>query len=302
MALELPLPRERFEVALDDGARIRVRCHGNPGGVRLFLSHGNGFAINAYLPFWQLFLDRYDVILFDFRNHGENDPVSPANHTYEQLARDLERVFQAVTARLGARPSAGLFHSMSARGAMKHALATGFRWNALVLFDPPNVPPPLHPCHTDMEAFEMRLVTFAKGRRRHFDSPGELAADFAASRMGRGWVAGAHELMARAVLRRSAAGGYDLVCDPANEAGIDAEAMTLDLWPRAADFGGPVKLVGADPALEGTPPTGRANRALATDGGYDYDFVAGTGHMLQIEKPNECARLTLAFLHKCGLG
>jgi pimeloyl-ACP methyl ester carboxylesterase len=72
----------------------------------------------------------------------------------------------------------------------------------------------------------------------------------------------------------------------------------LNLWPKASAFGGPVKLIGADPNLKGNPPTGIANQALGTEGGYDYDFVAGTGHLLQIEKPQECVDLTLEFLKK----
>ena len=114
--------------------------------------------------------------------------------------------------------------------------------------------------------------------------------------------AGAHELMARSVLRKSPDGdGYELVCDPENEATIYAQAMTLNLWPRASEFGGPVKLIGCDPNMKGTPATGPANQALGIEGGYDYSFVEGTGHLLQIEKPQECIRLTLEFLAGCGL-
>ena len=43
------------------------------------------------------------------------------------------------------------------------------------------------------------------------------------------------------------------------------------------------------------------NRALGVENGYDYAFVPGTGHMLQIEKPTECARLVEEFLARCGL-
>ena len=50
------------------------------------------------------------------------------------------------------------------------------------------------------------------------------------------------------------------------------------------------------------PATGPANQALGIEGGYDYSFVEGTGHLLQIEKPQECIRLTLEFLAGCGLG
>ena len=40
--------------------------------------------------------------------------------------------------------------------------------------------------------------------------------------------------MARSVLRKSPDGdGYELVCDPENEAAIYHQALTLNLWPPA---------------------------------------------------------------------
>ena len=53
-----------------DGALIMLRRHGNAAGPRLVLSHGNGLAADLYYPFWSLFTDRYDIILYDFRSHG----------------------------------------------------------------------------------------------------------------------------------------------------------------------------------------------------------------------------------------
>jgi len=302
MAFELPVPRMTFDVALEDGAKIRMRRHGNPDGVRLFLTHGNGFAADAYFPYWQHLLARFDLLVFDFRNHGQNVPVAPPHHTYEQLTRDLERVIQEVTTRLGPKPAAGVFHSMSGRTAMKHALEIGWRWDALVLFDPPNVPPPNHPVYAAMAAFEERLTQWARQRRRRFATIRDLAEEYRQSRATARWVEGAHELMARSVLRKSGdADGYELVCDPENEATIYAQALSLNLWPQAAEFGGPVKLIGCDPNMKGAPATGPANQALGIEGGYDYDFVEGTGHLLQIEKPQECVNLTLEFLARYGL-
>jgi len=290
-----------FDIALEDGAKIRMRRHGNPDGVRLLLSHGNGFAADAYYPYWQHFLQRFDLLVFDFRNHGQNMPVVPSHHTYEQLNRDLDRVLQDVEYRLGGRPTAGLFHSMSARTAMKHAIENGWRWDALILFDPPNVPPPGHPAYATMAASEKRLIEWARQRRRYFAAVEELAGEYRQSRATVRWVEGAHELMARSVLHKRADGeGYELVCDPDNEAAIYAQAMTLNLWPNARQFGGPVKLIGCDPSMKGAA-TGLANQALGQEGGFDYSFVKGTGHLLQIEKPQECVRLTLEFLARCGL-
>jgi pimeloyl-ACP methyl ester carboxylesterase len=302
MNFEIPAPNLTFDVALDDGARIRMRRQGNPDGVRLLVTHGNGFAIDAYFPYWQYLLAKFDLLVFDFRNHGQNVPVVPAHHTYEQLSRDLERVLQDVKSRLGEKPTAGLFHSMSARTAMKHAIETGWRWDALVLFDPPNVPPPGHPLYPAMEIFENKLTEWARNRRWRFASIDELADEYLQSRATRNWVPGAHELMARSVLRNSPDGdGYELVCAPENEATIYAQALTLNLWPRTSEFGGPVKLIGCDPNLKAGPATGPANQALGIEGGYDYSFVEATGHLLQIEKPLECVRLTLEFLAQCGL-
>jgi hypothetical protein len=116
------------------------------------------------------------------------------------------------------------------------------------------------------------------------------------------WVKDAHEMMARSVLRKSPVGdGYELVCDPENEATIYAQALTLNLWPQVRAFGGPIALIGCDPNVKGAPATGAANQALAIEGGYNYSFVEGTGHLLQIEKPQECIHLTLNFLAQCGL-
>jgi pimeloyl-ACP methyl ester carboxylesterase len=249
---ELPAPNMTFDVALEDGTKILVRRHGRADGARLFLSHGNGFAADAYFPYWQYLLAKFDLIVFDFRNHGQNVPVVPPHHHYEQLTCDLERVIDAVKLKLGERRTAGLFHSMSARTAMKHAIEIGWRWDALVLFDPPNVPPPAHPLYPTMAAFEKSLVDWALRRRRSFAVVDELVQEYLQLRAAARWVSGEHELMARSVLRKSPDGnGYELVCDPENEAGIYAQAMALNLWPRASEFGGPVKLIGCDPKMKG---------------------------------------------------
>jgi len=118
-----------------------------------------------------------------------------------------------------------------------------------------------HPLYESMEVFENKLTEWAKGRRRRFASIDELTEEYRQSRATRNWVAGEHELMARSVLRKSPDGdGYELTCAPENEAAIYAQALILDLWPKASEFGGPVKLVGCDPNFKGAPATGRPTR------------------------------------------
>jgi pimeloyl-ACP methyl ester carboxylesterase len=105
--------------------------------------------------------------------------------------------------------------------------------------------------------------------------------------------------MARAVLRRQAgSNGWVLTCPRELEASIYLQAMTLSLWPPATAYGGPVKLIAADPDARGAPGPAFANRALAEEGGYDYEAVAGTGHLLQVQEPEECRRAMLRFLER----
>jgi pimeloyl-ACP methyl ester carboxylesterase len=290
---------------MGDGATIRVRRYARAGAVRLFLSNGNGFAIDGYAAFWEPLRERFELIAFDVRNHGRN-PVATSGrdgHTYAQMTLDLERVVREVTARFGPRASVGVFHSMSARTAMKHAIEIGFPWKALILFDPPNVPPPGHRSHEAMDVFERRLADWALSRPDRFADPSELARQYAQTRAHSTWVPGAHEQMARAVLRPSpdGAGDWTLACPRELEASIYLQAMTLNLWPPPAAYGGPVKLIAADPEARGAPAPAFANRALAEDLGYVYEAIPDTGHLLQIQKPEACRRAMLTFLAELGV-
>ncbi len=303
MTPEVPEPRDVFDLAMDDGAVLHMRRYGDADArIRMFLSHGNGFAVDGYAPFWEPLADDFELIVFDFRNHGQNPRAGGDGHNYAQFARDLERIYLGVGERLGAKTSVGVFHSMSGRAAMKHAVEIGWRWDALVLFDPPNVPPADHWHHATMCAFERRLVDWAMNRPIRFGDPAELGRDYAENRGHGRWVEGAHELMARAVPRQDEADGdWSLVCQRELEASIYLEAMTLDLWPRYEAYGGPVKLVGADPDMKGVPPTALANQALHNEFGYAYEAIPGTGHMLQIEKPAACIAALTNFLEENGI-
>ena len=57
----------------------------------------------------------------------------------------------------------------------------------------------------------------------------------------------------------------------------------------------------ADPQAPGAPGPAFANRALAEEGGYAYEAVPGTGHLLQVQKPEECRRAMLSFLDAVGV-
>jgi pimeloyl-ACP methyl ester carboxylesterase len=297
MTFSIPDPHHILDLEMADGAAIRVRRHGNPNGTRLYLCHGNGFAIDAYFPFWGRLLDRFDLIVFDARNHGWNPFHGKAHHDYAHIAADLGEIRSAADDAFGTKPAIGAFHSMSARAALKTVLDGICRWDALLLFDPPMIPTdPAHPLYRFCLDFEGVLSRWAMKRPVEFDAPEELAKIFASSNVMSRLVPGAADLLARSILRRSEDGKWRLACPPELEASIYEQNMPLSIWPRAEDLDIPVLFAGADPAEDEMSPPAKANRALHDENGLDYVCVAGTTHMMQMEKPEACEQVLLDFL------
>jgi pimeloyl-ACP methyl ester carboxylesterase len=299
----VPPPAATIDVAMEDGAIIRVRRHGRAGALRLVLSHGNGFAIDAYYPFWGPLCDRFELAVFDFRNYGQNPFHGPARHGYPQFIRDLPFVRDGIVAAWGERPTVGVFHSMSARANMKRAVVDGWLWDAMVAYDPPMLPLADHRLYEAGVEEERKLAGWAAKRPDRFADPGELAQHFRRARGLRRWVPGAAELVARSVLRADPAhGGWTLCCPGALEAGVYMANLDLELWPAFSAFARPFKLIGCDPTLPDAQSTGIQCHTLAVEQGYGdaYVHVPDTAHFLQIERPEACRRLLLAFLAECG--
>jgi pimeloyl-ACP methyl ester carboxylesterase len=294
----MSLASNHFTIPMDDGALVACRHFARPGKTRLAITHGNGFAVDGYRVFWEPLLDQFDVVLFDMRNHGRSQRTGADGHNYLQLARDMSSIRRGIDSALGSAPTVAVCHSMSSRAAMKNAVEMEWVWDGLVLFDPPNVPPRDHALFESMRVFESKLVEFAMNRPDYFASVDELIALFSDGRGQRNWVAEARHDMAHAILCARTSGGYELTCQRELEASIYLAALTLNLWPHASLYRGPVVMIGADPTWKGAPPTGAANQALAREGHYDYEFVEETGHLLQIEKPQQCRDALMRFLHK----
>jgi len=299
--LTVPPPHSVFDAVMDDGAVIRLRRHGNPAGPRAILSHGNGLAINGYFPYWRLLLAEFDVVVFDFRNSGEN-PVHDGAHSYERFLIDLTTIYDAIDREFGQKPQLGIFHSMSSRANLKYALDGNRRLDGLVVFDPPMVPAEDHPLYERLLGEETILWRWAQSRSDSFADPAEQAAQFKKSRMLSKWVDGAYELMAQSILRHDAsANTWNLVCSGAREADIYKQNAGLNIWPQADEFPMPMLVIASDPDSKIPSSPAYACRALRDECGWVYECVEGTGHFLQIQEPEQCAAITRRFADEIGL-
>lgn len=301
MESPVPAPRKVVDLTMADGATIRVRQHGDPNGGRIVMSHGNGMAMDFYYPFWGPLTDRYEIILYDFRNHGWNPVHNPTAHGFPVFVWDNERIFDGIREAFGDKPMLGAFHSMSAITGILQTLRFGVRWDALVLFDPPLTPPNGHPL--EVQALENHFMMADRAARR----PERYAAyeDFIrvlkrAPQFSR-LVEGAHELFAYATLRPDeAAGDVVLRCPRECEAHVFRTNTDSTIAAHMKDFPVPLAFVCGDPALAEAEAPSVSSRALAADWNVDYRFVPETTHFLQTEAPERTAREMTAFFQAHG--
>jgi len=298
--LIVPKPNATLDLAMSDGATLRVRRHGNADGPRLVLSHGNGFAIDGYYPFWRLFLREFDVILYDQRNHGRNPPHQASGHTQAQMAEDMETVLRAVAQRFDERRTAGVFHSLSSMVSLVHFMRYGMRFDALVLFDPPLAPPEGHPLHALARNDELALHAWALRRRSRFGHPSELAEHFKRAQSLRRWLPGAAELMARSVTKPSPEGGCELVCPPAFEADIYLQNSNAPSWQALPRIAPDILVVSSDYNRPDADAPGKVCAAVAGEFGIKVVPIPDTGHLLQIERPLEAAQAVRDYLRIRG--
>ena len=295
-ALHVPEPHEVIEVLTDDGSRIAVRRHGAPDGPRMVLSHGNGLAADLYYPFWSLLEDHFDLVIYDFRNHGWNPSGDLRKHNVHQFVNDNQCVFELIDRRFGSKPKIGVFHSLSALTALLQSLR-GEDFSALVLFDPPLCSPGI-----SIEDHDAALIFAGKvirQRASRFESREQFVELLSYSRTYGRMDLAMRNLIAMTTLRRTSTGsGFELRCPPPYE----AQAVEhISAWAVMVDFGAiscPTKIIGADPTLSHSfLPTFDLSEITDTD----YDFIPDASHFLQLEQPKQCVDMMLNFLVSNGV-
>ena len=266
------------------------------------MSHANGFAVDLYYPFWSLLTDDFDVFVHDLRNHGWNTVGDRKAHNVPAFISDQNRILEAIDLRYGEKPNIGIFHSLTTLVALLSATvptlfpqscrSRGF--SALILFDPPLRKPGINRIEFDEVSRHMAHMTRQRGHQ--FKTRNDFSNLLHCLPTYTRVVPGVLELMAEATLRKSANGeGYELRCPRDYEAqviectGSYSMLVDFDVLPC------PTKVVGADPTL---PYSYLPSYALDDIMTVDYDFIPETTHMLQLEKPEECAAAIREFIER----
>ncbi|MYH14661.1 MAG: alpha/beta hydrolase [Gammaproteobacteria bacterium] len=295
----IPAPLAVVDAEMADGTLIVLRRHGNPAGPRVVLSHANGLAADAYYPFWSLLTDRFDVVVFDFRNHGWNAVGALDGHTIATFVDDMTQVARAIELHFGPKPAIGVFHSLSGQTAVLEACSGAGSFAALVLFDPFICPPGCHQGHRERLKNTMgRMVDVARRRRERFETEAAFAQRLSGTPAFGLLRPGVFDLMARTTLRAVNGGAeYVLRCPREYEARIAEQGYQYAETVRVDALPCPVKVIGSDPvAPHSFLPTVAMDEIIVLN----YDFVPDTTHFLQLEEPELCVDAMLDFVGKDG--
>jgi len=299
--LELPSPLRVVEVEMADGARIFLRQYGNTAGPRLIMSHGNGLAMDVYYPFWGPLLDRFELLLYDFRNHGWNPPGPPDHHGFATFVFDNERILAAIRDDFEPKPMLGAFHSMAAVTSVLQTLRAGPRFDALVLFDPPLSPPSGHPLETENYKHQRMMSGRAARRAERYETFEQFTELLKQAPQFRLLVDGAHALLAHATMRNDRqAGGVVLRCPRELESRVFGSNLDATIALAMPTFPTPLRMVASDPNHAGAMITSLLCQDLASQWGVDYVAIPGTTHFLQVEQPELTAAAMIDFFD--GLG
>ena len=263
----------------------------------MVLSHANGLSTDSYYPFWSLLIDRFDLVLYDFRNHGWNPVGALRAHTIPTFVQDNASVVSTIDRNFGEKPKIGVFHSMSAVTAVLQAVEEK-AFSALVLFDPPTCAEARE--SQDIRKLASRLAERARNRQNRFAMREELTDRLLGSRAFELLLPGTADLIARTTLRPVADGGtgYQLCCPREYEAQVFEQLYSSAVAADIRNLSCPTKIIGADPTV---PFSFLPSVDLDDMVALDYDFVPDTTHFLQLERPEECTALMLDFLRHRNL-
>ena len=287
---EIPKPLSVCDVRLDNHTVTTLRQHGNTSGTRLVLSHGSGLAIDLYYPFWSLLADDYELIVYDLRNHGWNSVGSAKDHNIPTLVHDHDIILDRIDRIYGNKPTVGVFHSLS---TIIPLLSFTEPYSGLVLFDPPLCKPGASQVelHTAAEQAATRIRRRGQRFKTREDFAKLLGYTPAFARVAPGVLG----LMAQTTLRPTASGeGYELRCPREYEAQLMDYARSFFPLVDLKLISCPAKIIGADPML---PYSYLPALDFSDMMEVDYDFIPEATHLLQIERPEECATAVCDFLN-----
>lgn len=264
----------------------------------LFL-HATGFNAETYRPMLALLPAEVTWAAWDLRGHGANPlQADPAQlHSWQVYADDVIAVLDA--RRVTQTVLAG--HSLGAVVAMLVAAARPDLVRALVLIDPPMVPPRYHfyarlPGGTRLFRKIIPIARTAGRRRAHFADLEMVRRAYSGRGAFRTWRPDFLDAYLRGGVRPAPGGGIMLCCTPAWEQATFA-AFRHNAWAALKRVSCPLHLMVGEKHSTVQHQLARFRRCAphAT-----IEICAGTTHFVPMEVPEQVVSRIIAAVDSKG--
>jgi pimeloyl-ACP methyl ester carboxylesterase len=282
----LALPERGIELALVDW--------GGDGPLAL-LAHANGFCADVLGVLAERLRERFHVIGYDARGHGDSaKPAPPEPYGWHEFALDLSALAAALVAERGEETIAfGVGHSFGGTCLMNASAREPGRFARLALLDPVIVPPPADYPNADPMARGPNIAADIARKRTHvFASRDQLRARWREKGTFADWDPRALELYLAHGFRDRPDGQIELKCPGAVEAAVYESGRRFDAWADAARLTRPVLDLHAG---KGNFPRAVAERLAAGSRSIELRTLDAP-HLMAMTCPDEIADLLLDWI------
>jgi pimeloyl-ACP methyl ester carboxylesterase len=268
-----------------DGVRIRIHRLGGTGPPLLCV-HATGFHGRIWEPFVPKLRERFSIVAFDQRGHGDSDKP-PAGYDWHRFGDDV----LSVVDELSLERAVGIGHSAGAAALVFAETSRPGTFSKLVLMDP--VTPEADVGAVMASGESNPLASGARRRRAIWPSPDEMAERLRTGTPLSGWREDFIRAYVTYGLEPLDDGTFRLRCPPEIESQIYVMGGRHDGWARLASLEPPtLMLTGVDsPMWFGE----RADRAVERIPHGIGRRVRG-GHFFPMEHPDETLDAVLPFV------
>jgi pimeloyl-ACP methyl ester carboxylesterase len=263
------------------------------GAPPLVLNHATGFLARLWQPVAERLAERYEVLAYDARGHGDSDKPAPEgdNYHWSRFVDDLKAFMDALDLR--DIPFAG--HSAGGAAGLYMAAHHPEYFSRLAVIEP-IVRPAMFAWEQDGRD---QMAEGARKRRQAFASVDEMVEQYRSRSLFERWPRESQRLYAEHGTFKREDGSVQLKCAGEIEAAIFEHSGSLDIWSVLPNVRVPVLVAFSEHTNPMLRMIAEGVAGRVADG--RVVTIADAGHLAPMERPDVVADIVAGFLESAEI-